>query len=48
MIAACAYFLNSPIDWHKITAIPDLSVENDYLRRQVTNATWPPPKGGSS
>jgi N6-L-threonylcarbamoyladenine synthase len=26
-IAACAYFLASPADWHGITALPDLSVE---------------------
>ena len=27
MIAACANFLGEPIDWQKITAVPDLSVE---------------------
>lgn len=28
MIGAAAYFLSSPTDWHEITALPDLSVEN--------------------
>jgi N6-L-threonylcarbamoyladenine synthase len=28
MVASCAYFRGAPADWHSITAIPDLSVEN--------------------
>ena len=27
MIAAVAYFRGNPVDWHEITAIPDLSVK---------------------